>query len=232
MWRRGKAGKATTRARIFILSEHPVICKGIRACLKSSRDLAFAGEASDAKAVRAFASNHRPDALLLDLTPPTRFCLTTITDLHRFLPRLPVLVFSTEHESLYAERALKAGAKGYVMEQAGCAAVLEAIQRVISGRIYLSPQLSEMLLEKLTGQPLQSNSQPLSVLSAREFDVFQMIGHGKDTQEMASRLHLSPKTIAVHRTHIRTKLKLRNHAQLVQFAIRFCEGNASIQETV
>jgi DNA-binding NarL/FixJ family response regulator len=227
----GKRPTVPLRARIAILSEHPLICGGVRECLKASREFAFAGELSDAREVRSFIAMHRPDLLLLDLSPPTSLCFTTLKDLAKLFPLLPMLILSTEDESLYAERGLQAGAKGYVMEQGGCGPLMEAIRCVLSEQLYLSRDLAQMILRKTAGQGAQSASGPLDILTEREFDIFQLIGHAKATREIAARLYLSPKTVAVHRNHIRNKLRLRTGAELVQFAIRFCEGQSHLKDS-
>lgn len=205
----------------MVLTEHPFIGAGIRVCLSHSKDLIVAAETSDSKIAREAASKTKPALLLIDLSPPTSLSLTTVDDLHRFFPEMPILVFSTQPEALYAERALRAGAMGYVMEQSGCDTLLKAIRSVLAGQIYVSPTLSQSLLQKVT-RGAQSGLQPVDVLTEREFDIFQLIGQGKSTRDMSNQLHVSAKTIAVHRNHIRRKLKLRTGTELIQTALRFC----------
>ena len=220
---------SAARVRIVVLTEHPLIGAGIRACLSHSKDLTVAAETSETKVAREIASKTKPALLLIDLSPPTSLSLTTVDDLHKFLPDTPILVSSTQPEVLYAERALRSGAAGYVMEQSGCETFLKAIRSVLAGQIYVSPTLSQTLLQKVTkGTP--SGLLPVDMLSEREFDIFQLIGQGKSTRDMSDQLHVSAKTIAVHRCHIRRKLKLRTSTELIQTALRFCSDSESFSK--
>lgn len=196
---------------------------GIRACVAETQDLSVSDEVSRVAAARDIIAKVRPELLLVDMSPPTQLCLTTLSDLHALFPNLPVLVLSTQDEAIYAERTLRAGASGYVMEQAGCETLMKAIRSILGGQLYVSPVLSQAALEKLAGREAHASAASMDALSAREFDVFQLIGHGKSTREISDMLHLSPKTVAVHRNHIRAKLKVHSSAELVQAAIRFCQ---------
>src|SRR5262249_26435961 len=136
---------------------------------------------------------------------------------------LPILVVSMHDELVYAERVLRAGGRGYIMKEAGGEKMLAAIRRVLSGQGYVSARISANLLDPLTGQRPHGSSSPIEKLSAREFEIFQLIGQGKSTREIASRLHLSPKTVDVHRSHIKEKLELKDVTSLMRYAVRWVE---------
>ena len=153
--------------------------------------------------------------------------LELIKDLQALHPEVPVLVMSMHDESLYAERLLRAGARGYVMKQAGGETVLGAIRCVLSGRVYLSPKMSEKLLDSFTGRRPRGSNSPIEQLSDREFEIFELLGEGKSTREIARQLHLSPKTVDVHRSHIKRKLELKDSISLIRYAVRWIETEGS-----
>ena len=162
----------------------------------------------------------RPDLVLVDVTLPGKPGLEFIKDVAMLYPGVLVLVVSMHDESLYAERALRAGARGYLMKSAGGEELIKAIGQVFNGQVYLSQNLSAQILDSLSGSRRQ---QPgvLSVLSDREFEVFQLIGEGLTTNEIGSRLHISGKTVETHRLHIRDKLGLKNPPELTKYAVRW-----------
>jgi DNA-binding NarL/FixJ family response regulator len=159
----------------------------------------------------------------LDITLPDKNGLELIKDIQKQSPALPLLVVSMHDEALYADRVLRAGGRGYIMKQAGGKKMLEAIRQILSGRIYVSEKMSAKILELFSGHRSDASSSPVEKLSDREFEVFQLIGQGKSTREIAEQLHLSVKTIEVHRAHIKEKLSLRNANELVRFAARWTE---------
>ncbi len=222
MVNRGKL-LGVARDELLVVSEHPLLVAGVRACVKGTKDLALR-EAGSAQEGMAALARSVPDLLLLDLTPPTGLSLGFARDALNLTGSLPVLIVSTHDEAIFAERALRVGAKGYVMEQAGCEALLRAIRHVLAGHIYASPDIAERLLMAYARKPAAVAS-PLATLSEREFEVFQFVGQGKSNGEIARFMHLSAKTVAAHRNHIRRKLALRSPAELVRFAINFQEGN-------
>ena len=230
MANRGKLlGGYSGRRQLLVLSEHPLLVAGVRACIRATRDLTLF-DASTAQNAMAFLTKSSTDLLLLDLTPPTSLSVGFARDALNSAPSLPILVVSTHDESFFAERALRAGAKGYVMEQSGCETLVRAIRHVLAGHIYASPNIAEKLLMAYTRKS-PAMASPLSTLSEREFEVFQFVGQGKSNGEIARFMHLSAKTVAAHRNHIRTKLALRSPAELVRFAINFQEGHSVVQRS-
>lgn len=166
----------------------------------------------------------QPDLIITDITLPKRSGLELIKDLAVMHPEIPVFVYSMHDENFYAERALRAGARGYLMKEAGSERMLDALRQVLAGEISVSPAIASKILKVFsTPQPRGSHS-PVQSLTDREFDVFQLIGQGKSTKEIADQLHLSHKTVAVHRGHIKEKLGLASSSELVHQAIRWAES--------
>jgi DNA-binding NarL/FixJ family response regulator len=164
-----------------------------------------------------------PDALVVDITLPGRNGLELIKDVRALHPDLPVLVVSMHDETLYAQRALKAGAKGYVMKDAPYGAFEKALQRILSGGIALSETMSETILLAFSSGENPGPDGAIHQLSDREFEVFQLIGEGRSTSQIAQTLKISPKTVDVHKLKIRAKLKLTEGTSLTSFAIRWVE---------
>jgi DNA-binding NarL/FixJ family response regulator len=185
--------------------------------------LAVCAEAGDPAAAARELAKASPDLVLTDITMPGRSGLEFIKDLKAAHPDLPILVVSMHDELIYAERALRAGARGYIMKEAGGEALLAAVRKVLGGEIYVSPRMAAKILDSLSGRRPRGSSSPIEKLSDREFEVFQLIGHGKTTREIAAQLHLSPKTVDVHRGHIKEKLELRDATALVRHAVRWVE---------
>ena len=155
---------------------------------------------------------------------PGKNGLELIKDFQSIRPGLPVLVISMHDESLYAERVLRAGGRGYIMKQEGGKKLMEAIRHVLGGKIYVSEKMSADILEMFSGRRSGAESSPLEKLSDREFEVFQLIGQGQSTRDIAEKLHLSVKTVDVHRANIKAKLKLDSASELIHFAVRWTES--------
>jgi DNA-binding NarL/FixJ family response regulator len=160
---------------------------------------------------------------------PGRSGLEFIKDLIALRPDLPILVISMHDEVVYAERCLRAGARGYVMKESGSENLLAALRRVISGQIHVSIGVSESILRNLSARKPRGSGSPIQALRDREFEVFQLVGQGKSTRDIAAQLHLSPKTVDVHRGHIREKLGLKDVTALLRHAVQWLatENSAS-----
>lgn len=184
--------------------------EGLAAIINRQADLEVCGEASNPAEAMSALPKSTPDLLVTDLTMPGRSGIEFLKDVHAMLPEMPILVLSMHDEMLYAERALRAGARGYLMKDAGSAKLLEVIRLVLSGKSYASPKMSARLVDVLAGGRPRGSSSPIERLSDREFEVFQLLGNGKSTKEIAQLLHLSPKTVAVHRGAIKEKLQVAN----------------------
>jgi DNA-binding NarL/FixJ family response regulator len=168
--------------------------------------------------------SEKPDLVLTDITLPDKNGLELIKDLRALHSDLPILVISMHDESLYAERALRAGARGYITKQEGGDRLLRAIRQVLSGGIAVSEKITANIMEAFSGRTSFKEKTPISQLSDREFEVYHLIGRGKSTKEIADQLHLSEKTVAVHRAHIKEKLGIASAGELTHHAIRWIEG--------
>ena len=211
-----------TKKSILIVDDHPVFRAGLIGLVGMEPDLAVAGEACDAAAALEAVSRLQPDLVLLDMSLPGKSGLELLKDLRAAYPRLPVLIISMHDETLYAERVIRAGGRGYLMKQAGPEKMIKAIRRVLAGSISVSERISTLILDALSGsrdQPERAAS--ISTLTDREFEIYRLLGQGKESQEIAQTLHLSSKTVDTHRSHIKTKLGLKNNTELVHHATRW-----------
>jgi DNA-binding NarL/FixJ family response regulator len=199
---------------------------GIAQLLNVQEDLRASFEAASPREALAAIAEHGADLLLTDLTMEGRSGLEFIKDLGALHPHLPVLVLSMHDEQVYAERALRSGARGYVMKNAGGEELLLAIRRVLEGEVYVSRAMTSRLLRNLSATPATESPAPISRLTDREFQVLQLLGQGKSTRQIAAQLHISPKTVDVHRSRMREKLGLPDPTALMRFAIRWFESNA------
>ena len=216
--------KRGTKKRILIVDDHPMMRQGLAQLIDNESDLSVCGEADTAGQALTGIGTQKPDLVIADISLPDKNGLELIKDLQAMHSSLPVLVVSMHDESLYAERVLRAGGRGYIMKQEGGKKLMEAIRQVLSGQIYVSEKMSAKILEIFSGRRPQASHSPLEHLSDREFEVFQLIGEGKATREIADHLHLSVKTVEVHRANIRKKLKLGSGTDVVHQAIRWVES--------
>jgi DNA-binding NarL/FixJ family response regulator len=211
------------RRRVLVVDDHPFMRAGIAQLINQQADLAVCGEAGNtADALRAVVQL-RPDLVLSDLTMADRGGLEFIKDLQAAEASPPVLVVSMHDEAIYAERVLRAGARGYIMKEAGGESLLGAIRQVLRGEVYVSRKLAAGLLENLSVRRPRGSDSPIKQLTDREFEIFQLIGQGKSTHDISAQLHLSPKTVDVHRGNIKAKLDLKDATALVRHAVRWVE---------
>lgn len=204
--------------RLLIVDDHPVVRHGIKQLIDQSGDFVTCGQAENAQAALEAMRQLKPDVVLLDVSMPGTNGIELIKLMLAEQPRLRILMLSMHDESLYALRALRAGAKGYVMKQQAMENVLEALRKVTSGGIYVSPQFGEKLIFKAIKGSDGDLASPIETLSDRELEVLQHFGRGRNTREIAEALHLSVKTIETHRSHIKEKLGLKDADELVKFA--------------
>jgi DNA-binding NarL/FixJ family response regulator len=217
--------KVARRFRILLVDDHRMVLKGYELMLDAEPDFAVCGTATSAAEALGMVERERPDLVVTDLTMAGRGGLDLIKDLITLYPSIRVLVCSMHDETLYAERALRAGAKGYVMKDADGPTFLSAIRRVLEGQVYMSEKLSARVLDAFAGARPRGSHSPLQKLSDREFEVFRLFGEGKTAKEIASRLNLSPKTVSVHRDHIKEKLEFATSAEMIRQAVRYVETN-------
>ena len=219
--------KASAKQRILIVDDHPMMRQGLAQLINSEPDLTVCCEADTARQAFEAIGQGKPDLALVDISLPDKSGLELIKDLHALHPELRVLVVSMHDESLYAERVLRAGGRGYVMKQEGGRKLMEAIRHVLSGQIYVSEKMSARILEIFSGGRRDGTGSPVGRLTDREFEVFQLIGQGKGTREIAGHLKLSVKTVEVHRARIKEKLGIKSATDLVRFAVRWADVQAA-----
>jgi DNA-binding NarL/FixJ family response regulator len=209
------------RKRILIVDDHPLMREGIAGWIQRAPNMEVCGHAESASDALAMAAKLKPDLVLTDITLTGRDGLELIKDLAAQFPGLPALVLSMHEESLYAARALRAGARGYIMKSAGGTRLLQAIEEVLQGRVAVSQETATRLLEQFATRLPGSSNSPLANLSDREFEVLLLLGKIKTNREIALQLHLSPKTVESHRLNLLRKLKLKNSAELLRFAFQY-----------
>jgi len=225
--KRTKTPSPVPRKQILVVDDHPLMCEGVARWIDDTADLQVCGRAESASQAVSLVEKLKPDLVLTDIALTGRSGLELIKDLRTLQPDLPVLVLSMHEESLYAGRALRAGARGYVMKRAGGDRVVEAIREVLQGRIAVSPEMATHLLEEYSGARAHSRRVPLPSLTDREFEVFQLIGEAKSNREIAEQLHLSAKTVETHRMNLTRKLKLKSATEMLRFALQYVDKEAS-----
>jgi DNA-binding NarL/FixJ family response regulator len=217
------AAAGAGRKRILIVDDHPFMRAGLAQLIDKQPDLQVCGEAGDPGEALRQIGQLPVDLVLTDITMPGRSGIEFIKDVQAVHPKLAMLVVSMHDEVIYAERVLRAGARGYIMKEAGGENLLFAIRQVLNGQVYVSPRVSAKILDDLSSRKPRGSSSPIEKLSDREFEVFQLVGHGKTTREIAKQLGLSPKTVDVHRANIKEKLSLKDATALVRHAVRWVE---------
>ena len=210
--------------RLLIVDDHPMMRTGLAQLIGTEPDLKVAAEADNARQALALVEKNQFDLALLDISLPDKNGLELIKDLRAVRPGLLILVVSMHDEMIYAERVLRAGGRGYIMKQEGGEKFLHAIRQVLGGQIYVSEKMSSRILEMFSGRPTINSSSPVQKLSDREFEVFQLIGQGIGTRDLAEKLHLSVKTVEVHRANIKKKLDLKTAPDLVRQAVRWFDS--------
>ncbi len=218
-----KPSKAATprKNRVLIIDDHVMVREGVAQIIEQAEDLSVCCTASTANEGLEKMQKLKPDLVLVDITLPGKNGIEFIKEARAIQPNLRILVMSMHDESLYADRVLRAGGRGYIRKQEGGDKLIEAMRQVLRGEIAVSEKITRHLLEKFSGRITMDS--PLEGLSDRELEVFQLIGAGKTMKEIGHVLHLSPKTIEVHRSHIRAKLGVASAAELVAYAARWNE---------
>jgi DNA-binding NarL/FixJ family response regulator len=217
------AGASPPPRRVLLIDDHPFMRAGLAQLINAQSDLMVCGEAGNPSEAFRSLAKVKPALVLSDLTMPGRSGLEFIKDLKAAEPDLAVLVVSMHDEVVFAERALRAGARGYIMKEAGGENLLAAIRQVLRGEVYVSPRMSSRILNDLSARRPRGSTSPIERLTDREFEVFQLIGQGKSTRDIAEQLHLSSKTVDVHRSHIKEKLELKDATALIRHAVRWVE---------
>lgn len=209
------------KQRIFLVDDHPITRQGVQVLINGEPDLIVCGEADSAPSAMNLMPKATPDLAIIDISLKTTSGIELMKNIKALLPDMPVLIMSMHDESLYAERALRAGAKGYIMKHEASEKILTAIRRVLSGELYLSDKMKEKMLHRLVKSRKEEVVFSIDTLSDREMEVFQLIGNGFSTRQIAGKLNLSVKTIDSYREHLKLKLRLEKGADLVQHAIQW-----------
>ena len=208
------------KIRILIVDDHPIVRQGLAELVNHEDDFAVCGQAEDYhEALRAIGQLN-PNMAVVDISLKETSGLELIKDIHSQHPDLPVLALSMHDETLYAERALRAGAMGYIMKQEATENVIAAIRKILGGEIYVSDRMASRMVRKLVAGQTVTNASSVDCLSDRELEVFRLIGKGHGTRQISERLCLSVKTIETYRAHIKDKLNLADAAELLQYAIQ------------
>ena len=223
----GSAKAGQLKKRILVVDDHPIFLEGISHLINHQPDLETCGSADSMPAALGAIETAKPDLLLTDISIKGNNGLELIKAAKARFPELPILVLSMHEESLFAERALRAGALGYVMKQEAAEHVLDAIQTALSGELYLSAAMGQALLRKFINGSSPADDSPLARLSDRELEVLQMIGQGMGSRNIAEELRLSIKTIESHRARIKEKLHLSTSPELVRFAVEWFGRDAT-----
>jgi DNA-binding NarL/FixJ family response regulator len=210
--------------RVLIVDDQPLLRKGVSQMIEQEEDLSVVGEAADAyKAITAI-ENTNPDLVLVDITLNGTSGIELLKNIKARFPHIKTLVFSMHDESVYAPRALRAGASGYIMKQEGTEKVLTALHKVLNGEVYLSERLGSRLLHSLVKGLDRPAASTVEELSDRELEIFGLIGQGYGTRPIAESLHLSIKTVEAHRAKIKKKLKLQDATELVHRAVQWVQS--------
>lgn len=212
---------AVTKNRVLVVDDHPIVRQGLALLINREPDLTVCGEAEDARMAMQSITTTKPDILVVDISLNGPDGLDLLKDIRARYPDLPVLILSMHDESIYAERALRAGAQGYIMKQEATEKVLVALRRILSDEIYVSERISNRMLQRYIGSPSEGRPSSIADLTDRELEVFRLIGEGHSTRQIAEQLHISVKTVESYQAHIKEKLSLRSARELVQHAIQW-----------
>jgi DNA-binding NarL/FixJ family response regulator len=214
------------KARVVLVDDHPLVREHLTALIQAQADLSVCGEAADAPTALSLVAREAPDLVILDISLKRSNGLELIKDLKEMWPKLPVLVLSMHDEMLYAERSLRAGALGYITKEEATVNVLSAVRRVLGGHVYLSERMAGRIMKKMVGGAKDEAGSPLEVLTDRELEVFQLLGQGLGTRQIAEELRLGIKTVESYRARIKEKLQLADGTQLLQHAIQWIQSGA------
>ncbi len=218
------------KKRVVIVDDHPIVRQGFKQLIDAVPDLEVVGEADDAATALSLIASELPDLALVDLSLKDRSGLELIKDMRKSYPSVLILVVSLHDENVYAERAIRAGARGFVMKAEAVDNIIVAIRQIFNGGVYLSSKMRSRIVEKVAGLKTPSDESILHTLSDREFEIFQLVGKGYKTSSIASTLNLSIKTVETYKSHIKQKLKLKDATELMQNAIEWSFNSQALKE--
>ncbi|MBN1795937.1 MAG: response regulator transcription factor [Sedimentisphaerales bacterium] len=217
----------TKKTRIIVVDDHPIVRQGLSQLINHEPDLEVCAQAEDAPQAMSLIKQFKPDVAIVDISLKESSGMELIKDIKTSYPSVSILALSMHDESLYAERALRAGAKGYIMKSVATEKVVDAIKQILADRIYVSDKMSAKMMRKMVGAGPEVGASAIERLSDRELEVFTLIGQGNSTRKIAEHLHLSVKTIETYRAHIKEKLNLTDATELLQYAIRWVNSKTT-----
>lgn len=217
----------TDKKRIMIVEDHPIFRLGLGELINQEEDLTVSCQAEDLRSAWKAIHASQPELIIADISLPDGDGIDLVKDINKHYRHIPVLILSMHDELLYAERALHAGARGYIMKQEAMENVVTAVRHVLAGKIYLNERVKEHILSRMSPRPQDGEKNPMERLTDRELEVFRLIGKGFRTREIAEHLHLSIKTIGTYRDRIKEKLKLKHANELVRHAVHWTKTDAA-----
>ncbi len=215
------------KTKVLLVDDHPIIRQGLGRLINAEADMVVCGEAEDAAKAFDAVGALNPDIAVVDISLKGSNGIELTKNIKARYPSLPILVLSMHDESLYAERALRAGALGYIMKEEASEQVLAAIRKVLAGEIFLSERMKSRMLQQMASGRAKVVSSPIEMLTDRELEVFRLIGEGHSTRQIAGQLHLSVRTVEAYREYIKAKLNLKNSTELIQHAFHWVHHEAA-----
>jgi DNA-binding NarL/FixJ family response regulator len=218
---KSSAAAEKPKTKILVVDDHPIVRERLAELINQEPDLHVCGEAEDSREAIQAVESLQPDLAIVDITLKDTYGIELIKQLKETHPKLPMLVLSMHDESLYGERALRAGAKGYLTKQEATKKVITAIRTILAGEIFVSEKMASTILRKVAGSASPEGASPTDVLTDRELEIFQLLGQGLGVKEIAENLFISVKTVEAHREHIKQKMNFKSSTELLRFAIQF-----------
>ena len=215
------------KIKVLLVDDHPILRAGLRRLIDAEADMMVCGEAEDGPRAFDLVGTLQPDIAVIDISLKGSNGIELIKNLKARYPELPTLILSMHDESLYAERALRAGSRGYIMKEEAIEQVLTAIRKVLGGEIFLSEKMKSKMLQQMASGKGKVVTSPVETLTDRELEVFRLIGEGHSTRQIAGQLHLSVRTVEAYREYIKAKLNLKNATELVQHAFHWVHHEAA-----
>jgi DNA-binding NarL/FixJ family response regulator len=209
------------RHTVLLVDDHPIVRQGLAQMINREPDLTVCGEAEEARSALQAIASLKPDIVVVDISLNGPSGIEILRTVRQADAKLRVLVLSMHDETVYAERALRAGANGYIMKQEATDKVLVALRRILAGDVYVSDRIANKMLRQFAGRAPLAHHSAVDDLTDRELEVFRLIGEGHSTRQISDELRLSVKTVETYQAHIKEKLGLKNARELIQFAIQW-----------